>query len=198
MPDPSPRFHPPLAYDAPLAPGQVRADHGLDGSLVVTVGPAAPAQQLWAELPVLAMLVMMSVALGLLAFAVATGRAGASALSLERLLLLPTFLIWAVLVVEFTLSSRKRAAASTRLTVGGGVFAFPYPTPTDRLEEVPAVRVVRLDVAAERTLLLRRRRHAVVVALAGGATFRLLAGHPRATLDAVTELLGPALGLRPA
>ncbi|HEX8911263.1 MAG TPA: hypothetical protein VF796_02805 [Humisphaera sp.] len=195
MPDPSPRFHPPLAYDAPLGPGQVRADHGLNGSLVVNVGPPAPAQQLLADLPVLAMLVMVSVALGLLAFAVATGRAG-EALSLERLLLLPTFLIWAVLLVEFALSSRKRSRSVTRLAVGGGVFAFPYPAPTDRLEEVPALRVVRLDVAAERTLLLRRRRHAVVVGLAGGATFKLLAGHPRATLDEVTELLGPALGLR--
>ncbi|MDB5296685.1 MAG: hypothetical protein JWO31_2668 [Phycisphaerales bacterium] len=180
-----------LAYDEPLGPGRVRVERTGPGQLVVTVGPPPVGRQLAALAPVAVLFGFLSTWLGLLLFGVLF-RPGA--IPADRLLVLPTLLVWAAAGTEFGLSFRNWSAP-TRLAVDGDAFRFPYPTPRSRIEELPARLVVRLGVVARRSRLLRRDRAALEVGLERGPRFQLLLGYPRSTLDELTDLLGPALGL---
>lgn len=184
-----------LSYVSPLGPGQIRVTHGLDRSVTVLVGPQPWIEQVLSQGLLVALLGVFSVGLAVLVYTVLTGQ---GILPMHpALLLLPMFLVWSVLGMEFGLSFRNRSTP-TRLVVAGGKFAFPYPLPRSRTEELPVLRVVRLDVEVYRTRLLRRERSALVVGLGGGATMRLLAGYPRETLDRLCDVLGPELGLTAA
>ena len=196
MSDPSPNpqpqpVAPALAYDTPLGVGQVRIHRPGDGQLVVLVGPPPVGRQLLALLPIGLLFGFLSTWLGLLLFGV-VARPGA--IPLDRLLVLPSLLAWGVVGAEFGLSF-KNWSAPARLVVDGDTFRFPYPTPRSRAEELPARAVSRLAVVTARTGLLRREQTALEVGVERGPRFQLFPGYPRRTLDELTDLLGPALGL---
>jgi hypothetical protein len=195
MSDPSPNFPTPaaaaLGYDTPLGVGQVRVHRPSDGQLVVTVGPPPVGRQLYALAPVALLFGFLSTWLGLLLFGV-VARPGA--IPLDRMLVLPSLAAWALIGIEFGLSFQNWSAP-TRLVVDGDSFQFPYPTPRSRAEELPARAVDRLAVVTVRAGPLRREHAALEVGVDRGPRFRLFVGYPRRTLDELTDLLGPALGL---
>lgn len=198
MHHPAPRSpgRPPLAaaaleYDTPLGVGQVRAHRPGERQLVVTVGPPPVGRQLLALLPIAVLFGFLSTWLGLLLFGV-VARPGA--IPLDRMLVFPSTVAWGLIGVEFGLSFRNWSAP-TRLVVDGDTFRFPYPTPRSRPEELPARSVDRLAVVATRGRLSRHERAALEVGVERGPRFQILSGYPRRTLDELTDLLGPALGL---
>ena len=180
-----------LAYDVPLAPGQVRPHRPAADSLVVDVGPLPAGRLLLSLAPLAVIFGFLCVELAVLVWS-AVRHPGT--VPIDKLLLLPSALVWAFVGMELALQFRG-ASTPVRLTVAGGTFAFPYPGPRSPPEPLRAADVVRLGVATGRSRLLRRRRVALEVALRQGATFALLPGYPRDTLEAICDLLGPALGL---
>ncbi len=113
----------------------------------------------------------------------------AIALAADRLLVLPSLLVWGFAGAEFALQFRHWSAP-VRLTVGGGAFSFPYPTFRSRPEDLRADLVARVDVVQVRSRVLRRRRWALEVGLEHGPTFALLAGYPHRTLEEVGVAFG--------
>ena len=180
-----------LEYDTPLGVGQVRVYRPGEQQLVVMVVPPQVGRQLCALVPFALLFGFLSTWLGLLLFGV-VARPGA--IPLDKLLVLPSLLAWGSAGLEFGLSF-KNWSAPTRLVVDGDTFQFPYPTPRSRAEELPARAVSRLAVVTARTGLLRREQTALEVGVERGPRFQLFPGYPRRTLDELTDLLGPALGL---
>ena len=196
MLDPPPKIQPqPLApaleYDTPLGAGQVRVYRPGEQQLVVMVGPPPVGRQLWALLPIALLFGFLSTWLGLLLFGV-LARPGA--IPLDKLLVLPSLLAWGSAGLEFGLSF-KNWSAPTRLVVDRDTFQFPYPTPRSRTEELPARAVSRLAAVTTRSMFWRSERAALEIGVERGPRFQILLGYPRHTIDELTDLLGPALGL---
>jgi hypothetical protein len=185
---PAPR----LAYATPLAAGQVRPHRPGDGSLAVDVGPLPAAAQARAAAPLAAVFGVLCVELAVVLWSMLWVP---GAVPIDKLLVVPSALVWGFVGLELALQFRGRSAACRLEVAADGTFAFPYPTPRSRVEQVPAADVVRLGVVAARSRVLRRRRAVLRATLRQRATFDLLPGHSAATLEDVCDLLGPALGL---
>lgn len=183
-----------LPYGTRLGVGQIRVDRPSPQELYVEVGPAPPLQQIATVAPIAALSLLLSVAFGLLAFS-ALLRPGA--IPRAGLLLIPTVVALGFCGMEL-LSAFRNAAASARLSVIGGRFGFPYPSARSATEDLDVTAVNRLNVVTTRTRLLRRRVSALEIGLSRGPRFLLFRGYPEKTLDELTDLLGPALGLTAA
>ena len=201
MPKSSPEFHPPaiaaLQYDAPLGVGQVRAHAPSGRELYIEVGPPLSTQQIAGLAPVALLFLLLSVAFGLLVFSIVFRPA---AIPRNKLLLLPTVVAMGFAGMELLTTFRHWSTASV-LSVVDGTFSFSYPSPRSAPEEVEATLIRRLAVVTARSRLLRRSISALEIGLAGsdgrhvGPRFLLFRGYPTQTLDELTNLLGPALGL---
>lgn len=183
-----------LCYDTPLAVGQVRVDRPDDGQVVIAVGPPPLSQQIVGLTPVALLFGVLCVALGLLMVGVVF-RPGA--IPYDKLLLIPTLLALGFAAVELVAAVRS-GSLPCRLSVDQSTFRFPYPSERSAIEEIPSRLVGRINVVTIRTRLLRRRVNALEIELQRGPRFRLFIGYPQKTLDELTDLLGPALGLSAA
>ena len=201
MPKSSPEFHPPvpaaLQYDTPLGVGQVRVHAPSEHELYIEVGPPPTAQQVAGLAPVALLFLLLSVAFGLLVFSVVFRPA---AIPHGRLLLIPTIVAMGFAGMEL-LTPFRHWSNPSKLSVIGGTFSFSYPSPRSAPEEVEATLVCRLTVTTTKSRLLGRSISALEIGLAGkigwrpGPRFVLFRGYPTRTLDELTDLLGPALGM---
>src|SRR3954470_19042341 len=159
----APLPHNPLPYDTPLGPGQVRVHRPDEQTLVIGVGPPPIAQQLWSIVPIAALLMLISIWLGVLLLSLLRYR-GLVPSDIDKLLLLPTLLAWGFALAEF-IAPYRNWSREVRLSVGGGVLTVPYPTPRSRPEEIPARLVSGLRVITRRRRLTRIRFQALEIAL---------------------------------
>jgi len=191
VPNPSLSPAPQLAYDTPLAIGQIRVHRPSEGRLVISVGPPPLARQMAGVAPVAVLFGFLCVCFGLLAVGILFRP---EAIPYDKLLMIPVLLVLGFSGVELAVSLRGWSAPC-QLTIDQTTLGVPYPTERSPIEQVPAHAVDCIKVVSVRTRLLRRHVDALEIRLSFGPTFRLFAGYPRKTLDELTDLLGPPLGL---
>jgi hypothetical protein len=181
---PAPSQHVLLPYEQPVGVGQIRTHRPNPSTLVVLVGPPPLVTQLFSILPMAAMVGIFSFWLGALLWSALIH----PFLPLDSWMLLPAGIVWAFCGFELAMQFRKWNSPS-RFMVTPAAFAFPYPTPRSRLEEVPADNIVRLRVSSR---IRQRDVHALEIELEHVA-FQLLRGYPRSTLDELCDLLAKEL-----
>jgi hypothetical protein len=192
MPAPSHRLQPPfLSYGTSLGVGAVRVHAPTETELYIEIGPQPAGRRLLDLAPVALLALFLSVAFGLLLFGVMFRPA---AIPYAGLLLVPTVIGLVFCGMELWVALRGWRMPS-RLSVLDGVFSFPYPSPRSQPEEIPVSRINRIDVVCVRSRILRLPTRALEIGITGASTFRLYKGYPQKTLDEVTNLLGPAMGL---
>ncbi|QOV87767.1 hypothetical protein [Humisphaera borealis] len=186
-----------LQYDTPLGVGQVRVHAPSSRELYIEVGPPPAAQQVIALAPLGLLFLLLGTALGLFTYSAIFRPA---AIPYSKLLLIPTIVAMGFAAMELAAALRRWSVPS-KLSVIGGTFQFAYPSPRSAPEEVDAMLIRRISVVTARSRVLRRSVSALEIGLAAasgrrtGPRFLLFRGYPKRTLDELSDLLGPALGM---
>jgi hypothetical protein len=191
LPDAESQAVPELRYDTPLGVGQVRVHHMGDGRLAIQVGPPGVRKQLLRLAPLTLLFGFLCTCLGLLTVGL-VARPGA--IPYNKLLFVPTLVAWGFCGLEM-LSAFRNWSQPAQLEVDRKTFRCPFPHPQSEAEEVPTRLVCHLKLVQRRSRVLRQQTESLEVGIEHGAHFLIFTGYPHETLEKLTEVLGPALGL---